>query len=71
MEDSDDLFLDVGDTVNFRVETEKWHDQAPAPLKTRNPEEPEPEPAIEYQPPYFIEVRCLVPQDLRVILTLN
>ena len=55
-EDVEDLFLDVGEIVNFRVESEIWNDQAPAPPKVRRQGEPEPEPAVEYKVPYSIEV---------------
>ncbi|EXJ56799.1 DNA-directed RNA polymerase III subunit RPC8 [Cladophialophora yegresii CBS 114405] len=59
-EEANDLFLDVGDTVNFRIESESWHDQAPAAPKVRRPGEPAPESETEYKPPYSIEVWCSI-----------
>jgi DNA-directed RNA polymerase III subunit RPC8 len=56
LEDVDDLFFDAGDTVNFRVESEQWNDQAPTSPKVRKQGEPEPDPATEYKVPYSIEV---------------
>ncbi|KAJ9615586.1 DNA-directed RNA polymerase III complex subunit Rpc25 [Cladophialophora chaetospira] len=54
-EDVDDLFLDAGEIVNFRVESEKWNDQAPAAPKARSQGEPEPNPAVADKVPYSIE----------------
>ena len=61
--ESDALFLDVGEIVNFRVEKEIWHDQAPAPPKVTRPEEPEADPAADRRIPYSIEVSELVCVD--------
>lgn len=47
--------------MNFRVESEKWNDQAPKAPKIRKPDEPDPEVSIEYKTPYSIEVLVLTP----------
>lgn len=56
MEEGSDLFLDVGDIVNFRIEKELWHDQAPAPPKVSRQGETETDTAVDYKIPYSIEV---------------
>ena len=56
LEDVDDLFFDAGDTVNFRIESETWNDQAPAPPKVRKHGEPEQDLPMEQKVPYSIEV---------------
>ena len=60
LEDVDDLFFDAGDTVNFRIESETWNDQAPTPPRVRTRGEPESDSTVEYKVPYSIEVWCPV-----------
>lgn len=46
------FYLDVGEIVRFRVETEEWHDQIP------NAPDLGEELATERKPAYSIFVRC-------------
>ena len=51
-EDGAEMYFDKGEAVRFRVESEKWHDQAPQkPTSDRSAPAPPDQP-----PPYSIEV---------------
>ena len=59
LEDVDDLYFDVGDTVNFRVESETWNDQAPTPPVVKKEGDAMSAPIPEYKVPYSIQVWSL------------
>ena len=53
--DGSELYFDKGDTVRFKIEQERWHDQSPTapPIKTDSTAE------MEKKVPYSLVVRIV------------